>query len=122
MIQFRASKRTLTESSMAKTKRIRPEPVSVARGQCLCGAVEVEIDVPVRWAWHDHSQATRRAHGAAYATYAGAWRSKSRVAKGQEHITRYEEPETHYVRRFCARCGTPLMYQRRDRNMINFPR
>jgi hypothetical protein len=31
--------------------------------------VELEIDFPAFWAWHDHSAASRRAHGAAYATY-----------------------------------------------------
>src|SRR5262245_11819167 len=34
-------------------------------GRCLCGAVELEIDFPAFWAWHDHSEASRRAHGAA---------------------------------------------------------
>src|SRR6185295_4026053 len=45
-----------------------------AAGQCLCGKVAFEIDVPARWAWHDHSLSSRRAHGAAYATYVGSWR------------------------------------------------
>ena len=36
-------------------------------GRCLCGSVVVEIDYPAFWAWHDHSQASRLAHG--------AWRS-----------------------------------------------
>ena len=44
-------------------------------GRCLCGAVKLEIDFPAFWAWHDHSTASRRAHGAAYATYIGCWRS-----------------------------------------------
>ncbi|HEX7563259.1 MAG TPA: GFA family protein, partial [Bradyrhizobium sp.] len=41
----------------------------ISTGQCLCGRVGFEIDTPARWAWHDHSAASRRAHGAAYATY-----------------------------------------------------
>ncbi|HEY1243977.1 MAG TPA: hypothetical protein VGF29_04005 [Hyphomicrobiaceae bacterium] len=41
----------------------------IATGQCLCGKVRVEISIPAFWAWHDHSRASRRAHGAAYATY-----------------------------------------------------
>jgi hypothetical protein len=40
-------------------------------GRCLCGAVELEIDFPAFCAWHDHSAASRRAHGAVYATYIG---------------------------------------------------
>src|SRR5512140_137922 len=50
----------------------KPKAVALgkpAAGRCLCGRVAFEIDVPARWAWHDHSPASRRAHGAAYATY-----------------------------------------------------
>jgi hypothetical protein len=94
-----------------------------AKGKCLCGAVEFEIGYPARWAWHDHSSNSRRAHGAAYATYVGCWRSRVRVKKGAEHITRYEEHETKRVRSFCAKCGTPVMYERpHAEQMINIPR
>jgi hypothetical protein len=54
-----------------------------AAGQCLCGKVAFEIDVPARWAWHDHSAPSRRAHGAAYATYVGSWRKRFRITKGE---------------------------------------
>src|ERR1700712_5326931 len=54
-------------------------PTGVATGQCLCGSVSFEIDTPARWAWHDHSAASRRAHGAAYATYVGSWRKRFRI-------------------------------------------
>src|ERR1700722_18687253 len=57
-----------------------------AAGQCLCGKVRVEIDVPARWAWHDHTLASRLAHGAAYATYVGSWRSRFRVTSGVKSI------------------------------------
>lgn len=107
---------------MAKKATLRGDGVSRTTGECLCGAVAIEIDVPVRWAWHDHSAASRRAHGAAYATYVGAWKSKCRVVRGEKSITRFEEPETHYVRHFCARCGTPVMYTRKDPHMVNIPR
>src|SRR5260370_4684809 len=50
-------------------------------GSCLCGAVELEIDFPAFWAWHDHSAATRRAHGAAYTTYIGCWAKPARAAR-----------------------------------------
>ena len=60
-------------------------------GECLCGEVRVEIDFPARWAWHDHSAASRHAHGAAYATYVGSWRSRFRVTGGLSSISRFEE-------------------------------
>ena len=92
-------------------------------GRCLCGAVELEIDFPAFWAWHDHSAASRRAHGAAYATYIGCWRKHARVVKGQRSIARFEDAKTEATRSFCSRCGTPLLYERkRSPHMVNIPR
>ena len=92
-------------------------------GRCLCGAVEIEIDFPAFWAWHDHSEASRRAHGAAYATYIGCWRRHARVVKGQRTISRFEDAGTESIRSFCSRCGAPLLYERkRSPHMVNIPR
>ena len=92
--------------------KIRTQPAEVAQGRCACGRVHLEIDVPARWAWHDHSPGSRHAHGTAYATYVGSWRSRFRFTKGETHITRYEDKATGMARSFCARCGTPLTYER----------
>jgi hypothetical protein len=104
-------------------KQLRPESVGRAKGRCLCGAVELEIGVPARWAWHDHSEKSRRAHGAAYATYVGSWRSKFRITKGADAVTRFEDPEKRTARSFCSRCGAPLTYERaHSPHMVNVPR
>jgi len=95
----------------------------IAKGQCHCGNVGFEIDVPARWAWHDHSASSRRAHGAAYATYVGSWRKRFRVTSGDEYIARYEDEAAKAARSFCRRCGTPLIYERaRSPHMVNIPR
>lgn len=112
-------------SQMRETKKItspkRVRSNTQARGRCLCGAVAFEIDVPGVWAWHDHSSPSRRAHGAAYATYVGSWRSRFRILRGEDAITRYAEAGN--TRSFCARCGTPLFYERaRAKQMINISR
>ena len=105
-----------------KSGASRPSGRQVA-GHCLCGAVEIEIDFPAFWSWHDHSESSRRAHGAAYATYIGCWRKHARVAKGQRSIARFEDAETHSTRSFCCRCGTPVLYERkRSPHMVNIPR
>jgi hypothetical protein len=102
---------------------IRKETRTAAAGECLCGRVRIEIDVPARWAWHDHSVASRHAHGAAYATYVGSWRSRFRIAAGAADITRYEDPAAGTARSFCSQCGTPLFYERhRSPHMVNVPR
>ena len=105
----------------AEPKR-KPERYTSA-GVCVCGAVRLEIDAPAVWAWHDHSAASRHAQGCAYATYVGSWKSRFRVLEGAEHITRFEDPDLGTARGFCARCGTPLMYERpRAPKMVNIPR
>ena len=94
-----------------------------AQGRCVCGAVRLEIDVPAVWAWHDHSDASRRALGAAYATWVGSWKSRFRLLDGEEDLTRYEDAEAGTTRSFCRRCGTPMLYERaRSPKMINIPR
>src|SRR5262245_33401048 len=105
---------------MAPRELSNPSTVS---GRCLCGAVAFEIDYPAFWAWHDHTRASRLAHGAVYATYVVVWRKLVRGTAGESEITRYEDKPTGGARSFCARCGTPLMYERaRSRHMINIPR
>jgi len=100
-----------------------PPPAGIAKGQCLCGSVSFEIDIPARWAWHDHSAASRRAHGAAYATYVGSWRKRFRITSGEADIARFEDRVAKATRSFCKRCGTPLTYERaRSPHMVNIPR
>jgi hypothetical protein len=107
------------------SKAAKPAKASAvqAGGQCVCGDVRFEIDVPAVWAWHDHSRTSRHAQGCAYATYVGSWKSRFRILKGATRISRFENKETGTVRSFCARCGTPLFYERpRAPKMINIPR
>ena len=100
-----------------------PRSATQSVGVCACGAVRLEIDVPAVWAWHDHSAAGRRAHGGAYATYVGSWKSRFRILDGEGSITRFEDETTGATRGFCARCGSPLMYERaRSPRMVNIPR
>ena len=106
--------------------RVRSGPEAVwdrptAEGQCLCGAVQFQITLPARWAWHDHGADSRRAHGAAYATYVGAYKSRFRITGGADLVSCYEDGGIK--RSFCARCGSPLLYERpRAPEMINIPR
>ncbi len=88
---------SLPEDSEPLTKRKAVATAKPVAGRCLCGAVQFEIDYPVRWAWHDHSSASRQAHGAAYATYVGSWRKRFRFTKGMAGITRFEDKSSTRV-------------------------
>lgn len=107
-----------------EAKPPKPKASAVqAVGECTCGAVRLEIDVPARWAWHDHSSRSRRAQGCAYATYVGSYKSRFRILKGEDAITRFEDAKERSVRGFCSRCGTPLTYERaHSPSMVNIPR
>jgi len=108
---------------LSMVKRRAFSNAATTAGRCLCGAVCFEIDYPAFWAWHDHSRASRLAHGAAYATYVGSWRKRFRITSGEGEIARYEDKATGAARSFCRRCGTPLIYERsRSPHMINIPR
>jgi hypothetical protein len=104
--------------------KVKPKASAVqASGACVCGAVRIEIDVPAVWAWHDHAERSRRAQGCAYATYVGTWKSRFRFLAGEEQLTRFEDAEAGTARSFCARCGTPMFYERaRSPKMVNIPR
>jgi hypothetical protein len=92
-------------------------------GACVCGEVVVAVVYPAFWAWHDHSKATRHAHGAAYATFIGSYKSRVRVAKGEQLLARFENETTGTARSFCARCGTPIFYERPHApRWVNIPR
>lgn len=117
-----ASARKPRKVADPKPVKLRPAARPIT-GQCLCGAVEIETDVPVFWAWHDHTAPSRRAHGAAYATYVGCWKSKVRITKGEGAVTRFADAERKQVRHFCSRCGSPLMFERgHSPKMVNLPR
>jgi hypothetical protein len=108
--------------SAARKARKSGERTDV-EGRCVCGDVVIVLAFPAFWAWHDHSSATRHAHGAAYATYVGAWKSRVRVLKGEAKLARFEDVERGTLRRFCKRCGTPIFYERpRALRWINMPR
>lgn len=96
-------------------------PTATAR--CACGAVRLAIVFPAFWAWHDHGRATQRAHGAAYATYVGTWKSRLLVVEGADDIRRFVDAQANTARSFCRHCGTPLLYERSlTARMVNIPR
>lgn len=103
--------------------KLRKAPAVTVSGQCVCGRVRLEIDYPAFWAWHDHSRSAQHAHGAAYATYVGVWRSRFRVVLGSNRIVRFEDKARRIARSFCATCGTPLLFERPHASrMVNIPR
>jgi hypothetical protein len=83
----------------------------MSTGGCLCGAVRYEIEGAVRHVTHCHCEMCRKAHGAAFATYARVARRRFRVTKGADALRRYRSSEA-VTREFCGTCGSQLFWSR----------
>src|SRR6185295_11878367 len=80
------------------------------RGSCLCGSVRYEVDGPVHDMHHCHCSMCRKAHGAAFSTFARTGAAAVRVVTGEEHLREFRSSSV--VRRsFCATCGSSLFFR-----------
>jgi hypothetical protein len=80
------------------------------RGSCLCGEVRYEISGPLQEIHHCHCSRCRKAHGAAFATYAGIRRTDLRFLQGEEGLRWFQSSE-QVERGFCATCGSNLIFR-----------
>lgn len=85
-------------------------------GSCLCGQVRYSVTTEIADVSHCHCSMCRKAHGAAYATYANVPSNFHKFVEGQEHL-RVFNSSGHTERIFCAVCGSPLLW----RNEVEFP-
>jgi hypothetical protein len=84
------------------------------RGSCLCGTIRYEVRGSLGPASHCHCSMCRKAHGAAFGTYARVPRSDFVLLSGAQDIVAYQSsPEV--TRTFCGRCGSTLQFIRSSR-------
>ena len=84
------------------------------RGSCLCGAVRYEIRGRLGRMSHCHCSMCRKAHGAAFGTYAQVARRDFALLAGAESIRSYRS-SPKVTRTFCATCGSTLQWSTDDR-------
>ena len=85
------------------------EPTAV-EGTCLCGAVQFSLSLPSRFCAHCHCPNCRRAHGAAFVTWAGFNKEQLHLLAGADQLRVYLT-DTGATRSFCGQCGSPLFYE-----------
>ncbi len=83
--------------------------MSMIRGSCLCRGVRFEIDGRLGRSSHCHCSMCRKAHGAAFGSYAEARADQFRVVAGEALIARYRS-SPGVERTFCSRCGSTLQF------------
>lgn len=82
----------------------RPE---VYEGSCLCGRIRYRARAPLGEMDNCHCTDCRKSHGAAYATYVDASRSRFEVDGGTENLTTFAAA-SGTKRSFCSTCGATL--------------
>lgn len=79
------------------------------RATCLCGDVAWETSHPFEQMHHCHCSRCRKAHGAAFATYAGVPEGRLMV-DGSANVAAWES-SPGLLRGFCRRCGSVVPAQ-----------
>jgi hypothetical protein len=74
-------------------------------GSCLCGSVSYRHDAPPARMTHCHCSMCRKAHGAAFATYASGDAARFEWLAGEGSIVRFES-SPGVERSFCRQCGS----------------
>ena len=77
------------------------------KGGCLCGTVRYEIAGAFAGAGNCHCSMCRKAHGAAFATWAFVDPDEFRWTSGEDSIAAYRSSPQR-ERLFCSKCGSPL--------------
>ena len=89
------------------------------KGSCLCRAVRFEAG-QVSFFGHCHCSMCRKAHGAAFASFAGVAVEDFRFIAGEDVVKLYESsPGSH--RAFCSVCGSNAPAKSSDNKMVFIP-
>lgn len=86
-------------------------------GACLCGGVAYEAEGPASPIVHCHCETCRRAHGAAFASVVSVPRAGFRWARGEGLLKAFDSSPGK-VRRFCGRCGSHILAERKGADAV----
>ena len=90
------------------------------QGSCLCRGVAWQVDGPLSWAGHCHCSRCRKAHGTAFASFAGGDGTTFRWLRGEHLIARYRSlPQGE--RPFCTVCGAVVPGVAPDGSFVFMP-
>ena len=87
------------------------------KGSCLCGSVTYEADCDNGPIIHCHCQTCRKAHSAAFSSVMPIAHDAFKWTSGENVLNRFESSPGKF-RYFCTRCGSQLIAERREANMV----
>jgi len=82
----------------------------MTRGSCLCGEVRYEISAAFEEMHHCHCSRCRKAHGAAFSTFARVDKRHFRFLSGERKV-QYFRSSPPVRRSFCGGCGSNLLFE-----------
>ncbi len=88
-------------------------PAEDLRGSCLCGAVGFVLTTPPLAMGNCHCGRCRKHHGTAFATFVEIAREGFQLLRGAEQIRSFAS-SPGVERRFCAHCGSKLLFVMHD--------
>jgi hypothetical protein len=80
----------------------------MATGECNCGAVRFEIDADLAGVFVCHCSICRRSTGSNGIAVVVFPKDRFRWLRGQELISTWSKPGTHWQTWFCSVCGSPV--------------
>lgn len=84
------------------------------QGSCLCGGVRYEISGELSPAVYCHCVQCRKASGTSFTTNASLPADAFRFLSGESLVGEFESSPGQF-RRFCTRCGSPLLKRYADK-------
>lgn len=87
------------------------------KGSCLCGSVAYEVDCEPTAIVHCHCETCRKAHSAAFSSVMPIADKDFRWTRGAEFLNSFESSPGK-DRYFCTRCGSQLIAERKEANLI----
>jgi len=86
-------------------------------GSCLCGAVRYEADQLASPIGHCHCRTCRKANSSAYTSTARVARSAFRFTAGEDKLNAFESTPGK-LRRFCSVCGTEVLAEWLNQDVV----
>ena len=84
--------------------------MTVARGNCLCGAIEFSAKLPSRWVAHCHCTMCQKAGGSAFITWVGLGENNFAIHDSNEQLQWFQSSD-EAQRGFCKTCGSVLFFK-----------
>jgi hypothetical protein len=91
-------------------EKTMPTLTPTIHGTCLCGAIGYEIVAPLEEMHHCHCSRCRKAHGAAFSTFARTAAAGVRI-DDRAGALRHFRSSPPVQRSFCGACGSSLFFR-----------